>query len=304
MLTTEIGTMVRLARAVLLVLAVCLPLAGCGRTDAPNRPTNGPSPAPAGTASGVKSVTDKEPAAAVKTARVPPMTSTSTPVAITRAVSPPPAAAAGADVRTIGHSVLHRPIRVRVVGDPDAARRILVVGCIHGNETAGQAITRRLRARKPLAGTSWWIVDEFNPDGCRVGTRQNANGVDLNRNSPWHWRPLDKPGGTFYSGPGPLSEPESQAINRLVRRLRPSVSIWYHQHAALVDTSSGGDVGIERRYAITAHLPLRDYGVFPGSITTWQDSRYPQDTAFCVELPAGSLSTAAVARHVKAILAL
>jgi len=77
--------------------------------------------------------------------------------------------------------------------------------------------------------------------------------------------------------------------------------VWYHQHAALVDTSSGGDVAIERRYATTVKLPLREYGVFPGSITTWQDAAYPSDTAFCVELPAGTLSPAAVARHVKAI---
>src|SRR5207302_503846 len=116
----------------------------------------------------------------------------------------------------VGHSVLGRPIVAHVVGDPTAPRRVLIVGCIHGNETAGEAITRRLRTVAPPRGTVWWLVDEFNPDGCHAHTRQNAHGVDLNRNSPWHWRPLDHPGGTFYSGTGPLSEPESRAIHRLV----------------------------------------------------------------------------------------
>ena len=83
-------------------------------------------------------------------------------------------------------------------------------------------------------------------DGCRADTRGNAHGVDLNRNSPWHWRRLEHP---FYSGPHPLSEPESRAINRLVRKLHPALSIWYHQQAALVDTGSGGSLGLERRYA-------------------------------------------------------
>jgi protein MpaA len=197
-----------------------------------------------------------------------------------------------------------RRILARVVGDPAARRRILIVGCVHGGERAGEAITRALRRVAPPRGTALWLVDQFNPDGCRAGTRQNADRVDLNRNSPWHWRAIGRPGGRFYSGPAPLSEPESRAVNRLVRRLAPAVSIWYHQHAALVDDSSGGSRAIERRYARIVGLPLRNYGVFPGSITTWQDAAFPHDTAFVVELRAGSLSPRAVARHVAAVLAI
>src|SRR5205807_3602190 len=140
----------------------------------------------------------------------------------------------------LGRSVERRGIVAHVVGSPSAPRRILVVGCVHGNERAGEAITRRLRTVTPPAGSALWLVDEFNPDGCLHDTRQNAHGVDLNRNSPWHWRPLEQPGGTFYSGIAPLSEPESRAIHALVARLRPEISIWYHQHASLVDDSSGG----------------------------------------------------------------
>ena len=204
----------------------------------------------------------------------------------------------------IGHSLRGREIVAHVVGDPAAPRRILIVGCLHGDETAGEAITRRLRSVVPPKRSVLWLVDEFNPDGCRAHTRQNARGVDLNRNSPWHWRPLEEPGGTYYSGPAPLSEPESHAITGLVNRLRPAVSIWYHQHASLVDGSSGGSRAVERRYASSVGLPLRDYGVFPGSITAWQDATYPHETAFVVELPDGALSPASVARHVAAVLAL
>jgi murein peptide amidase A len=204
----------------------------------------------------------------------------------------------------IGHSVKGRAILVRVVGSPAASKRILVVGCVHGNEPAGEAITRRLRSATPHTRTALWLVDEFNPDGCKANTRQNAHGVDLNRNSPWHWEPLERPGGTFYSGTGSLSEPESRAISRLVKNVRPNVSIWYHQHAALVDDSSGGSFALESRYARAVGLPLRNYGVFPGSITTWQNAAYPRDTAFVVELPPGPLSESSVARHVAAVLAL
>ena len=206
------------------------------------------------------------------------------------------------ETRTIGHSVAHRPILARVIGDPAAKRSVLVVGCIHGSERAGEAITRALRSAVPPGGTNWWVVDQINPDGCRPerGTRGNAHGVDLNRNAPWNWRVLDPPGGTYYAGPHALSEPESRAINRLVRRVRPAVSVWYHQHAAMVDTSTGHR-SIERRYARTVGLPAEPYGTVPGSITTWQAHRYPADTAFVVELPGGPLSVAAVRRHVLAV---
>jgi protein MpaA len=197
-----------------------------------------------------------------------------------------------------------RAIAARIVGSAGASHRILVVGCIHGNERAGEAITRRLRTATPGANTELWLVDEFNPDGCHADRRQNARGVDLNRNSPWHWTRLERPGGTFYSGTGPLSEPESRAINRLIKTVRPTVSIWYHQHAELVDDSSGGSIAIEARFARAVGLPLRSYGTYPGSIASWQDATYPHDTAFVVELPAGPLSTEQVDRHVAAILAL
>jgi protein MpaA len=221
-----------------------------------------------------------------------------------RARSPDASAHVPIRIVIVGYSVDDRPIRAFVVGEPTAARRILVVGCVHGTEPAGEAITRRLRSLAPPAGAVWWLVDQFNPDGCLAGTRQNAHGVDLNRNAPWRWQHLEQPGGTFYSGPYPLSEPESRAINRLVKRLRPAVSIWYHQHASMVDSSSGGDPAIESRYARTVGLPFRAYPFVPGSITSWQDATFPQDTAFVVELPPGALPPSSVARHVAAIIAL
>jgi murein peptide amidase A len=202
-----------------------------------------------------------------------------------------------------GHSVKGRAIRARVVGDPAATTRVLVVGCIHGDETAGKAVTRRLRSATPPAGAAIWLLDEANPDGCRANTRYNARGVNLNRNAPWHWRRLPRPGGgTPYSGPRALSEPESRATRRLVRRLHPAVTIWYHQHARLVD-DSGGDRAIERRYAKLVGLPFRRFGTgLPGRITGWQNDRFKQSTAFVVELAAGPLREGQIRRHVAAVL--
>jgi murein peptide amidase A len=210
-------------------------------------------------------------------------------------------AAASATTQVIGRSVDGRPIVARLVGSPAAPRKVLVVGCVHGNETAGEAVTRALRRATAPTGVALWLVDEFNPDGCAAYTRQNAHGVDLNRNFPYRWRPL--PRGTYYSGPRPLSEPESRAIHSFILRQRPALSIWYHQHANLVDRS-GGDPAIERRYARLVGMRFELFDRPPGSITSWQNHTFPGTTAFVVELSAGRLSDAATARHARAVLAL
>jgi murein peptide amidase A len=177
------------------------------------------------------------------------------------------------------------------------------VGCIHGNEPAGIAIARSLAAIAPPRGGALWIVPDLNPDGVAAGTRQNAHGVDLNRNFPWHWRPLGKRGDLQYSGPRPLSDPETRVAYRLILRVRPQVSIWFHQPQTLVDLS-GRNPGIEREFAKLAGLPVRRLERYPGSAVSWENALLPGSTAFVVELPPGSLTKAAITRYTNAVLAL
>jgi protein MpaA len=203
---------------------------------------------------------------------------------------------------TIGRSVDGRAIRAVAVGEPDAKTKVLVVGCIHGNEGAGIPIARRLERMAPPSGVQLWIVEDANPDGHAAGTRQNAHGVDLNRNWTVGWR--RHRGGLFDSGPRPLSEPETRAAQRLILRIRPDVSIWYHQHLNLVD-ESGGEVSVERRYAQLVGLPARRLlPLLPGTAVRWENARIRGSTAFVVELPAGRLSAAAVARYARAVRAI
>ena len=90
---------------------------------------------------------------------------------------------------------LRRPRRTRL--------RVLVIGCIHGDETAGMRVTRRLIAAAAAAGRALGRP-RLNPDGVAAGTRGNAHGVDLNRNFPFGWQPL---GGLEYSGPARSRSP-------------------------------------------------------------------------------------------------
>jgi beta-N-acetylhexosaminidase len=212
-------------------------------------------------------------------------------------------AVAGATRKSVfaGRSVEGRRI-VAVRSGETAPFRVLAVGSIHGAETAGQAVIRRLRRLSPPAGTELWTVRTVNPDGVAAGTRQNARGVDLNRNFPEAWRHQGRPFSPFYSGPRQLSEPESRAVRRLVRTLRPDVTIWYHQALRVVDLGSGADPGIVRAYARQVGLRAGRIGFLPGVATRWQNDRFPGTSAFVVELGAGRLSKRQVERHADAVL--
>jgi len=211
--------------------------------------------------------------------------------------------AAVSDVSVVGTSADGMPIRALRVGPAAADRVVLVVGEIHGTELAGRAVTRRLRRARPPRGTALLLVDDANPDGAAAGTRWNARGVDLNRNFRFGWQPIGSPFDTYHSGSGPLSEPESQALARLIRRVRPRVTVWYHQHMRLVDRA-GADPFLERLYSRRSGLPYRAIPPLPGTATSWQNHTFAGDSAFVVELPAGRLDGRSVTRHARAVLAL
>ena len=211
-------------------------------------------------------------------------------------------AAAAPSVRrlVIGHSVRGRAIRALVLGPDSARRKILLVGCIHGDECAGLAIVRAALAAGVPKGVQLWVVPEMNPDGTAADTRQNADGVDLNRNFPYRWRRISDP--IYYSGPRPASEPETRAAMGLIRDVRPAVTIWYHQHENLVDMM-GPDHGVARRYAQLSGLRATCLPFLPGTASLWSNHVLAGTNSFVVELPAGRVDRAALARHLRAVRA-
>jgi murein peptide amidase A len=168
---------------------------------------------------------------------------------------------------------------------------------IHGSEPAGLAVIARLR-RMPLPPhVHLWLVPAANPDGLAAGTRQNAHGVDLNRNWPAAWVH------TGVSGPRPLSEPESRAMAAFILRIKPKLTIWYHQPLAEV-YGSDPHVAVLKRYARLSGLPYHKLTAPRGAATRWQRRQFPGSPAFVVEFPAGPISTATARRNAKAVLAL
>ncbi len=217
---------------------------------------------------------------------------TGSPTAATSRTEPskPPTPATPVDRQFVfGHSVRGAPLVALEIGNP-ALPSVLVVGCIHGDERAGTAVVDQLQANPPSKRIHLWLVRSLNPDGQANATRTNVDGVDLNRNFPDRWKPLDRPGGPHYAGPHALSEPESKSMASLLAQIRPRVGIWFHQALNLIDVSQGPRT-IEN--ALAAALGMREAALteYPGSAIGYEDHFWPH-TAFAFELPAGQLTAA------------
>ncbi len=175
------------------------------------------------------------------------------------------------------------------------------MGEIHGDEEAGRAVVKRLR-RHPgaLRGIDAWTVASLNPDGHAADRRGNDHGVDLNRNFGVGWSGSEPEGSGYYSGPHPFSEPETKAMRRLIRRIDPDLTIYYHQPWGAVLLPCNGPAAAQKRYSRISGLPAdRCRGEhLPGTAIRWQNRR--GGLAFVVELKAGDLGDGEVRRHARA----
>ncbi len=202
------------------------------------------------------------------------------PASTARAVATTSAAAVVGSgvVRTkiLGYSVARRPILAYELGDPSSTFKAVVLGNMHGTETAGLTVTASLLTHAPIHGVDLWVVPTMNPDGVAGHTRGNAHGVDLNRNWPNAWIPIPPTadGNSKYSGPRAVSEPETRALYTFLLQLRPARLVSMHQPLVGVDTTDGGarDPAFRRALATGLGLPekpLTCNSACHGSLTGW-----------------------------------
>jgi protein MpaA len=124
--------------------------------------------------------------------------------------------------------------------------------------------------------------------------------VDLNRNFPRGWRRSSRRS-AYYSGSRAASERESRIVMRLIERIRPAVTVWYHQPWGAVLRPCSGEASVQRRYASLAGMPTSCRGAgLRGTATAWQRHAIAGSTPFVVELPGGGISAKAARRHARA----
>lgn len=185
-------------------------------------------------------------------------------------------------VRQLGRSLDGRPIRAWRIGNPKAARRALVVGCIHGDECAGLAVTHRL-------------VNLARPIDFDMG-RPAAEPGRVRAAEP-RQRPRRRPQPRLSRGDAAGDADRAEAD--------PAAAAG---RDALVPPAAGGRSGVGAepgggaRYARLAGVRYRDWEWPPGSASRWQNGIGL--TSFVVELPPGELPDAVARRHADAVLRL
>jgi len=174
---------------------------------------------------------------------------------------------------TVERTPLHvwRPSRRKV--------DVLIFAGIHGEEPDTTVLLSRALRSMSEPSTACAVVLCANPDGLRYGTRGNANGVDLNRNFPssnWTVEPVthrwnvDSERRVLLSpGDSPCSEPEVQALIRLIDDLEPECIVSIHSPLGVIDDPDCTDLGrvlAARSEMPRTVLPLQDT---PGSFGSW-----------------------------------
>lgn len=197
------------------------------------------------------------------------------PAATTAAAAAPARASAALEMRVIGHSVKRRPIRAWHLGDPTSPVKAVFIATMHGNEAQPARILQSLRDGAPITGADIWVVPYLNPDGFHRHTRKNARGVDLNRNFPVRWI---RQHGAYNSGRRPASEPETRAMIRFLRAVRPTYVVSFHQPLYGVDNSYWKTRALGQRLSTDLRLPQKrftcNHGCH-GTLTQWFNKRLP-----------------------------
>jgi protein MpaA len=164
------------------------------------------------------------------------------------------------------------------LGDKKPLGRILLIGGTHGDELSSISVVFKWMHKLEQFHSGkfhWRVVPLLNPDGAllKKHTRQNANGVDLNRNfsTPGakeqialdHWKMKTDSNKRRYPGPAPLSEPETQWLFNEISTFKPDVIIAVHAPFSLVDYDAPDRDKAPRRIG---YLHKNLMGTYPGSL--------------------------------------
>ncbi len=167
-----------------------------------------------------------------------------------------------------------RTLHYWVLGEGDET--ILILGGTHGNEQTSAQLSFEfvnwLEDHPPLLENRQVVIAPLvNPDGYEIARRENARGVDLNRNFPAsNWKPRHQVGSHHRPGPYPRSEPETRFVMFLIDRYPPDRIVSIHGAASCVNWD-GPAQGLASAMSRDCGLPPKASIGYPtpGSFGSW-----------------------------------
>ncbi len=193
------------------------------------------------------------------------------------------------------HTSLGTPIEIyssRALAELKASAPILLMGGVHGDEPHGVHLAQKtlefllLNERKPTPEVKvpWILIPILNIDGYRQGVRVNGRGVDLNRNYPSRSWTASFEQERYNPGSGPGSEPEIQAVVKLIQETKPRLIIHCHSwNPMIVAAGPGAQRDAQRLSRSSGYDVVAEIGYpTPGSLSQygWVDNGIP---VICIE---------------------
>ncbi len=111
---------------------------------------------------------------------------------------------------------------------------------VHGDEVEGVFVLQKLfewlkTVEENQINIPIIVIPILNVDGYKHGIRQNAHGVDLNRNLPTSDWSRDYSEKKYYPGTAPLSEPENKFLDKLFKKYPPTFIMSFHSWKPLIN---------------------------------------------------------------------
>ena len=155
----------------------------------------------------------------------------------------------------------------------------LVIGVFHGDEPQGKYLIEEYLKTSPskslISRSGLLFIPCLNPDGMKLGTRTNANKVDLNRNFPTkNWGEDTSAAGSnpsdYFGGEAAGSEIETQFVMEILEEYKPSSILTLHAPYKVVNFDGPAHELAEEISDITGYPVEESIGYpTPGSFGTY-----------------------------------
>jgi len=145
-------------------------------------------------------------------------------------------------------------------------KKILIAGVFHGEEPQGEyLINRYIKTDISDIKNKLYFIPCLNPDGRNKNQRQNANGVDLNRNFPTqNWRTTTRK--EYFGGNKPESETETKFMTEILSEYKFNAILSLHAPFKIVNYDGPAKELAEKISRITGYPVQGDIGYpTPGS---------------------------------------